>query len=151
MYDNFVDLFVIIKIMEKLEKVYVWDVVSVKEYELVCFKLIVQFWILKMVLKDIVLDVEQFVEMYKMDCFVVFNWLLVLGVFVIVEYKSMFLDVGIVFVVVECVQYFIIFMDVLKLNMFVVDQVKNVYKIFSFFNIIFVIVLGVCRFCVGKF
>lgn len=123
MYDNYVDLFVIIKMMEKLEKVYVCDVVSVKEYELVCFKLIVQFWMLKMVLKDSVLDVEQFVEMYKMDCFVVFNWLLVLGIFVIVEYKSVLLDFGIVVVVVECVQIFIMVMDILKFNMLVVDQV----------------------------
>jgi ESCRT-I complex subunit VPS28 len=125
MYDNFADLFAIIKTTEKLEKAYVRDVVSAKEYEPACSKLIAQFRTLKTALKDSVPDVEQFVETYKMDCPAAVNRLLVSGIPANVEHKSASSssDSGTAAAVAECVQIFITAMDTLKLNMLAVDQV----------------------------
>jgi len=123
MYDNFADLFAIINTTEKLEKAYVRDVVSAKEYEPACSKLIAQFRTLKTALKDSVPDVEQFAETYKMDCPAALNRLLVSGIPATVEHKSASSDSGTAAAVAECVQIFITAMDTLKLNMLAVDQV----------------------------
>jgi ESCRT-I complex subunit VPS28 len=60
MYENFADLYAIIKTTEKLEKAYVRDVIGAKEYEPACLKLIAQFRTLRTTLKDSVPDVERF-------------------------------------------------------------------------------------------
>lgn len=62
MYENFADLYAIIKTTEKLEKAYVRDVISAKEYEPACLKLIAQFRTLRTTLKDSVPDVERFMS-----------------------------------------------------------------------------------------
>ncbi|CAK9194280.1 unnamed protein product [Sphagnum troendelagicum] len=123
MYDNFADLFAIVKTMEKLEKAYVRDVISAKEYESACTKLIAQFRTLKTALKDTVPDVERFMETYKMDCPAALNRLLVSGVPANVEHKTASSDSGTAAAVAECVQHYITAMDNLKLNMLAVDQV----------------------------
>ncbi|KAL3694706.1 hypothetical protein R1sor_008357 [Riccia sorocarpa] len=123
MYDNFADLFAIIKTTEKLEKAYVRDVISAKEYEPACAKLIAQFRTLKTTLKDTVPDVERFMEAYKMDCPAAANRLLMSGVPATVEHKSASSDTGTAVAVAECVQHYITAMDSLRLNMVAVDQV----------------------------
>jgi ESCRT-I complex subunit VPS28 len=128
MYDNFADLFAIIKTTEKLEKAYVRDVVSAKEYEPACTKLIAQFRTLKTALRDTVPDVEQFMKDYKMDCPAALNRLLVSGIPATVEHKSASSDSGTAAAVAECVQHFITAMDTLKLNMLAVDQVSRNYS-----------------------
>ncbi|OAE22008.1 hypothetical protein AXG93_4804s1130 [Marchantia polymorpha subsp. ruderalis] len=123
MYDNFADLFAIIKTTEKLEKAYVRDVISAKEYEPACAKLIAQFRTLKTTLKDTVPDVERFMEAYKMDCPAAANRLIISGIPATVEHKSASSDSGTAVAVAECVQHYITAMDSLKLNMVAVDQV----------------------------
>jgi ESCRT-I complex subunit VPS28 len=138
MYDNFADLFAIVKTMEKLEKAYVRDVISAKEYESACTKLIAQFRTLKTALKDTVPDVERFMETYKMDCPAALNRLLVSGVPANVEHKTASSDSGTAAAVAECVQHYITAMDNLKLNMLAVDQVSPVYVTVSFMILVFI-------------
>eukprot|EP00249_Psilotum_nudum_P036049 c6233_g1_i1 orf=241-870(+) len=124
MYDNFADLFAIIRTTEKLEKAYVRDVISPGDYEPACTKLIAQFKTLRTSLKDSVPDVERFMETYKLDCPAAVNRLLVSGIPATVEHKgASSSDVGTAVAVAECVQHFITAMDSLKLNMLAVDQV----------------------------
>lgn len=125
MYDNFADLFAIIKTTEKLEKAYVRDVISAREYEPACTKLIAQFRTLKTAVRDTVPDVEQFMENYKMDCPAALNRLLVSGIPATVEHKSASSDSGTAAAVAECVQDFITAMDGLKLGLLAVDQVRE--------------------------
>eukprot|EP00262_Sarcandra_glabra_P021168 TRINITY_DN877_c0_g1_i1.p1 TRINITY_DN877_c0_g1~~TRINITY_DN877_c0_g1_i1.p1 ORF type:complete len:210 (-),score=22.40 TRINITY_DN877_c0_g1_i1:57-686(-) len=125
MYDNFADLFAIIKTTEKLEKAYVRDIISSSEYEPECLKLIAQFKTLTSSLKETIPSVERFVETYKMDCPAALNRLIVSGVPATVEHRSassssMNTSAA---TVAECVQNFITAMDSLKLNMVAVDQV----------------------------
>lgn len=122
MYDNFADLFAIIRTMEKLEKAYVRDVISSKDYEPECTKLIAQFKTLTTSLKDTVPSVERFMETYKMDCPAAVNRLLVSGIPATVEHRASNSDLGTAAAVAECVQHFITSMDSLKLNMVAVDQ-----------------------------
>lgn len=124
MYDNFADLFAIIKTTEKLEKAYVRDVISSSDYEPACTKLIAQFKTLRTSLKDSVPDVERFMDTYKMDCPAALNRLLVSGIPATVEHKiASSSESGSAVAVAECVQHFITAMDSLKLNMVAVDQV----------------------------
>ncbi|KAG9455049.1 hypothetical protein H6P81_007953 [Aristolochia fimbriata] len=125
MYDNFADLFAIIKTMDKLEKAYVRDTVSSKEYEPECLKLIAQFKTLTSTLKDTVPSVERFAETYKLECSAAMNRLLVSGVPATVEHRTSASAPAAMSAatVAECVQHFITAMDSLKLNMVAVDQV----------------------------
>lgn len=123
MYENFADLYAIIKTTEKLEKAYVRDIISAKEYEPACVKLIAQFKTLRTTLKDTVPDVERFMTAYKMDCPGAVNRLLVSGVPATVEHKSAGSEDNMAVAVAETVQHYITTMDSLKLNMVAVDQV----------------------------
>ncbi|ERM99542.1 hypothetical protein AMTRI_Chr10g6040 [Amborella trichopoda] len=124
MYDNFADLFAIVKTTEKLEKAYVRDVVGAAEYEAECAKLIAQFRTLATALRDTVPSVERFLDTYRADCPAAANRLLVAGVPATVEHRSSFAsDPSSAVAVAECVQHFITAMDSLKLNMVAVDQV----------------------------
>eukprot|EP00250_Pteridium_aquilinum_P008531 c18020_g1_i1 orf=198-833(+) len=124
MFDNYADLFAIIKTTEKLEKAYVRDVISPADYEPACTKLIAQFKTLWSSLKDTVPDVERFMSTYKMDCPAALNRLLVSGVPATVEHKgASSSESGSAVAVAECVQHYITSMDSLKLNMVAVDQV----------------------------
>ncbi|KAF8411222.1 hypothetical protein HHK36_003767 [Tetracentron sinense] len=125
MYENFADLYAIIKATEKLEKAYVRDVISSAQYEPECLKLIAQFRTLASSLKDTVPSVERFVETYKMDCPAALNRLVTSGVPATIEHRaaSVASSTTSAAVVAECVQNFITAMDSLKLNMVAVDQV----------------------------
>ncbi|XP_010278372.1 PREDICTED: vacuolar protein sorting-associated protein 28 homolog 2-like [Nelumbo nucifera] len=125
MYDNFADLYAIIKATEKLEKAYVRDIISSTEYEPECLKLIAQFKTLASTLKDTVPSVERFVDTYKMDCPAALNRLVVSGVPATIEHRRAAAASATTSaaIVAECVQHFITAMDSLKLNMVAVDQV----------------------------
>ncbi|CAA7409197.1 unnamed protein product [Spirodela intermedia] len=127
MYENFAELYAIIKTTEKLEKAYVRDLVSSGDYETECLKLITQFKNLSSFLRDVVPSVESFAETYKMDCPAALNRLIVSGVPATVEHRTASMSSSSsgssAAVVAECVQHFITAMDSLKLNMVAVDQV----------------------------
>lgn len=128
MYDNFADLYAIIKATEKLEKAYVRDIISSAEYEPECLKLISQYKTLTSTLKDTIPSVERFADTYKMDCQAALNRLVVSGVPATVEHRgaSATSTTTSAAIVAECVQHFITAMDTLKLNMYAVDQVHPV-------------------------
>lgn len=125
MYENFAELFAIIKATEKLEKAYVRDIISPAEYEAECQKLIAHFKTLSSTLKDTVPSIEQFHDTYKMDCPAALNRLVTSGVPATVEHRAAAAtsSASSASVVAECVQNFITAMDSLKLNMIAVDQV----------------------------
>ncbi|KAL6542906.1 hypothetical protein OROMI_023605 [Orobanche minor] len=125
MYENFAELFAIIKATEKLEKSYVRDIISPTEYENECQKLIAHFKTLSSTVKDIVPSIERFHETYKMDCPAALNRLITSGVPATVEHRAAVATSGTTSAatVAECVQNFITAMDSLKLNMVAVDQV----------------------------
>lgn len=128
MYENFADLYAIIKATEKLEKNYVRDVISSHDYEPECMKLIAQYKTLTSTLKDTIPSVERFIDTYKMDCPAAVNRLITSGVPATVEHRSASYASGntSASIVAECVQNFITAMDALKLNMVAVDQVHPV-------------------------
>lgn len=125
MYENFAELYAIIKATEKLEKAYVRDIISSSEYETECQKLIAHFKTLSSTLKDIVPSIERFADTYKMDCPAALNRLVTSGVPATVEHRAAAVasTTTSAAIVAECVQNFITAMDSLKLNMVAVDQV----------------------------
>lgn len=137
MYENFAELFAIIKAAEKLEKAYVRDIILPTEYEPECQKLIGHFKTLASTLKDTVPSIERFHDTYKMDCPAALNRLLITGVPATVEHRAA-VAMGATTsasVVAECVQDFITAMDSLRLNMVTVDQVHPLLSdLFSSLN-----------------
>jgi ESCRT-I complex subunit VPS28 len=125
MYENFAELFAIIKATEKLEKAYVRDIISSADYEVECQKLIAHFKTLSSTLKDTVPSVERFHDAYKMDCPAAINRLVTSGVPATVEHRaaSSFSSNASASIVAECVQNYITAMDSLKLNMVAVDEI----------------------------
>ncbi|CAH8360631.1 unnamed protein product [Eruca vesicaria subsp. sativa] len=126
MYENFSELYAIIKATEKLEKAYIRDLISPSDYETECQKLIVHFKTLSATLKDLVPNIERFAETYKMDCSAaVYRLVTSGGVPATVEHRAAAVasTSSSASVVAECVQNFITCMDSLKLNMVAVDQV----------------------------
>ncbi|KAI3666770.1 hypothetical protein L6452_41807 [Arctium lappa] len=125
MYDNFAELYAIIKATEKLEKAYVRDIIPSSDYEAECQKLIAHFKTLSSTLKDTVPSIERFHDTYKMDCPAAMNRLITSGVPATVEHRAAAAASGVTSAatVAECVQNFITAMDSLKLNMVAVDQV----------------------------
>jgi ESCRT-I complex subunit VPS28 len=124
MYENFAELFAIIKATEKLEKAYVRDIISSANYETECQKLIAHFKTLASNLKDTVPSIERFHDTYKMDCPAAMNRLLISGVPATVEHRSASSTSSnaSASIVAECVQNYITVMDSLKLNMVAVDE-----------------------------
>ncbi|CAI0468417.1 unnamed protein product [Linum tenue] len=125
MYENFAELYAIIKATEKLEKAYVRDIINSSDYETECQKLIAHFKTLASALKDTVPSIERFADTYKMDCPAAINRLVTSGVPATVEHRAAAAATGTTSAatVAECVQNFITAMDSLKLNMVAVDQV----------------------------
>ncbi|KAK4786701.1 hypothetical protein SAY86_010534 [Trapa natans] len=125
MYDNFAELYAIIRATEKLEKAYIRDVIVPSDYEVECQKLITQYRTLASTLKDIVPSIERFADTYNLDCPAAINRLVVSGVPATVEHRAESLSpsANSATAVAECVQNFITAMDSLKLNMVAVDQV----------------------------
>lgn len=125
MYENFAELFAIIKATEKLEKAYIRDIISPTVYEQDCQKLITHFKTLASTLKDTVPNIERFHDTYKMDCPAALSRLITSGVPATVEHRAAtaISSTALAPIVAECVQNFITAMDSLKLNMVAVDQV----------------------------
>lgn len=125
MYENFSELFAIIKATEKLEKAYVRDIVSPSEYETECQKLIAHFKTLSSTLRATIPSIEHFHNIYRMDCPAALNRLVASGVPATVEHRAASASASTTSAsaVAECVQNFITAMDSLKLNMVAVDQV----------------------------
>ncbi|MBA0778859.1 hypothetical protein Gotri_006674 [Gossypium trilobum] len=67
-YENFAEIYAIIKTTEKLEKAYIRDIISSSTYEPECQKLIAHFKTLASALKDTIPSIERFADTYKMDC-----------------------------------------------------------------------------------
>jgi len=126
MYENFAELYAIIKATEKLEKAYIRDIISPSEYEIECQKLIAHFKTLASSLKDTVPSIERFADTYKMDCPAAINRLVISGVPATVEHRAAAATTSDPKIVAECTTNFITAMDVLKLNMVAVDQVHPV-------------------------
>ncbi|KAJ8478484.1 hypothetical protein OPV22_022211 [Ensete ventricosum] len=123
MYDNFADLYAIVKTTDKLEKAYVRDLVSSAEYEAECLKLIAQYRTLHSALRGAIPSLDRFTEVYRLDAPAALNRLLVSGVPATVEHRAAASSSSSASAVAECVQYFITAMDSVKLNMVAVDQV----------------------------
>ncbi|XP_010422371.1 PREDICTED: vacuolar protein sorting-associated protein 28 homolog 2-like [Camelina sativa] len=125
MYENFAELFAIIKATEKLEKAYIRDLINPSEYESECQKLIVHFKTLSATLRDTVPNIERFADTYKMDCPAAIYRLVTSGLPATVEHRATVVasTSNSASIVAECVQNFITSMDSLKLNMVAVDQV----------------------------
>lgn len=122
-YENFADLFAILKSTEKLERAYVRDAISAKEYEPLCSKLIGQYKTLYESLRDQVPDVQQFMVQYNMQCPMATKRLIFSGMPATVEHGKPLQTTGNAAKAVgETVQFFITTMDSLKLNMVAVDQ-----------------------------
>lgn len=67
-YDNMADLYAVINTLQKLEKAYIRDCVTAKEYTAACSKLLVQY---KAAFRQVQTDfpnVEAFVKKFKLDC-----------------------------------------------------------------------------------
>ncbi|CAK0784930.1 hypothetical protein CVIRNUC_008135 [Coccomyxa viridis] len=126
-YENLADLFAIVKTTEKLERAYVRDAISAKDYEPLCEKLIAQFRTLWETLRDMVPDVEKFMADYNMQCPMAAKRLIYSGMPATVEHgKPSSMQSNSAVAVAETVQHFITAMDSLKLNMVAVDQLYPV-------------------------
>jgi len=124
-YENYADLFAIFKTTEKLERAYVRDAVSSKEYEPACQKLIGQYKTLWETLRDTVPDVQQFLVHYNMQCPMAAKRLIQSGMPATMEHGKPRYSQGSHSAVniAGSVQAFITTMDSLKLNMAAVDQI----------------------------
>ncbi|KAK3271553.1 Vacuolar protein-sorting-associated protein 28 [Cymbomonas tetramitiformis] len=122
-YDTQADLFALIKAVDRLEKAYVRDAISAKEYESNCFNLLAKFKTLQSTMRDTVPDVQQFMASYNMDCPAAVNRLLVSGMPATVEHGPTREGTNGTVVVAETVQHFITTMDSLNLKMVAMDQI----------------------------
>ncbi|KAK9828516.1 hypothetical protein WJX72_000513 [[Myrmecia] bisecta] len=127
-YENYADLFAILKATEKLERAYVRDAISAKDYEPACEKLIGQFRTLWESLKDTVPDVQQFMANYNMQCPMAAKRLIQSGMPATIEHgKPRTQETSNSAVsIAETVQHFITAMDSIKLGMTAVDQLYPV-------------------------
>ena len=68
-YDTMADLYAVINTIQCLEKAYIKDAITPKEYTGACSKLLVQFKAaFKMVQSEEFPNVESFVNKYRLDC-----------------------------------------------------------------------------------
>ncbi|XP_038057476.1 vacuolar protein sorting-associated protein 28 homolog [Patiria miniata] len=68
-YDNMAELFAVINTLQWLEKAYIRDAITPKEYTAACSKLLVQYKAaFKQVQSDQIPTVEAFMKKYRMDC-----------------------------------------------------------------------------------
>jgi ESCRT-I complex subunit VPS28 len=119
MYDNLANLYSIIKTTEALEKAYVRDAISAKDYKAQCTKLITQFKAAQTLTKESAPDIRKFMEEYRLDCKAAYQRLVVEGVPISGGQAD-----DSARTIAETVQFFITAMDSLKLGMLAVDQVQ---------------------------
>eukprot|EP00775_Hariotina_reticulata_P006864 gene6864-7080_t len=124
-YENLADLYAILKCTEKLERAYVRDGVTAKEYEGQCEKLIAQFKMLWGSMKETVPSIETFMQQYHMQCPMAYTRLVQVGLPATIEHRKRPGEGagGGARAVAETVQHFITAMDSLKLNLVAVDQI----------------------------
>ncbi|KAL3152011.1 hypothetical protein ABBQ32_001129 [Trebouxia sp. C0010 RCD-2024] len=124
-YENYADLYAIFKTTEKLERAYVRDAVSSKDYEPACQRLIGQYKTLWETLRDTVPDVQQFLSHYNMQCPMAAKRLIHSGMPATLEHGKPRYSQGSnsAVSIANSVQAFITTMDSLKLNMAAVDQI----------------------------
>ncbi|XP_046852337.1 vacuolar protein sorting-associated protein 28 homolog [Xenia sp. Carnegie-2017] len=68
-YDNLADLFAVINTLQALEKAYIKDALTPKEYTAACSKLLVQYKAaFKQVQNDEFPTIESFLDRYKLNC-----------------------------------------------------------------------------------
>lgn len=68
-YDNMAELFAVLNTLQWLEKAYIRDALTPKEYTAACSKLLVQYKAaFKLVQSEQIQTVEDFVKKYKMSC-----------------------------------------------------------------------------------
>lgn len=68
-YDNMADLFAVINTLQSLEKAYIKDAITPKQYTAACSKLLVQYKVaFRQVQNDEFPNVEAFVRKWKLDC-----------------------------------------------------------------------------------
>lgn len=125
MFANLEELCAIIKATEKVERAYIRDIISPSEYEIECQKLIAHFKTLSSTLKGTILNIERFMETYRMDCPAALNRLVVSGVPATEEHRAAAtaLAPGVVIIVGESVRDFITAMDASKLEYKAVDEI----------------------------
>ncbi|EIW69936.1 hypothetical protein TREMEDRAFT_68381 [Tremella mesenterica DSM 1558] len=121
--ENLATLFSIIVSLEYLERAYVRDSVSGKEYAPACIKLLAQYKSLIKLVGDDIGDIENFMKRYHMDHPAALHRLTV-GVPATVEHSTEASEGGAEMGkwVAETTQSFITFMDALKLNLRAKDQ-----------------------------
>uniref|UniRef100_A0A7S0SGF9 Vacuolar protein sorting-associated protein 28 homolog n=1 Tax=Mantoniella antarctica TaxID=81844 RepID=A0A7S0SGF9_9CHLO len=124
-YDNFANLFALIKTVEKLEKAYVNSAVPSAGYEAACAELITKYKTARTTLADTVPDVQHFMATYSMHCLSARHRLQV-GFPATIEHRVNVNrpgDPSSAVAVAECVHHYIGAMDTLKLNMAAKDQI----------------------------
>ncbi|XP_033644757.1 vacuolar protein sorting-associated protein 28 homolog [Asterias rubens] len=68
-YDNMAELFAVINTLQWLEKAYIRDAITPKQYTAACSKLLVQYKAaFKQIQSDQIRTVEDFMKKYRMDC-----------------------------------------------------------------------------------
>lgn len=68
-YDNLADLYALISTLQHLEKAYIWDCITAKEYTAACSKYLVQYKVaFKQVQSDEFPTVDAFVRKFRLDC-----------------------------------------------------------------------------------
>lgn len=68
-YDNMADLYALISTLQHLEKAYIWDCITAKEYTAACSKYLVQYKVaFKQVQGDEFPTVDAFVRKFRLDC-----------------------------------------------------------------------------------
>lgn len=68
-YDNMADLYALISTLQHLEKAYIWDCITPKEYTAACSKYLVQYKVaFKQVQSDEFPNIESFVRRFRLDC-----------------------------------------------------------------------------------
>eukprot|EP01112_Ceratiomyxa_fruticulosa_P011349 TRINITY_DN306_c0_g1_i1.p1 TRINITY_DN306_c0_g1~~TRINITY_DN306_c0_g1_i1.p1 ORF type:complete len:265 (+),score=48.84 TRINITY_DN306_c0_g1_i1:68-796(+) len=124
MYDNMADLYSLIKTMEYLEKAFLRDSISAKDYAPACTKLIAQYKTAQNLLKDTVPSLPNFLAEYKLECKAAMDRF-AKGYPATVEHAISDKDTSFNSqkTVAEVVQHFITTMDSLKLNLVAIDSI----------------------------
>mmetsp|Transcript_14629 Transcript_14629/g.20201 ORF Transcript_14629/g.20201 Transcript_14629/m.20201 type:complete len:220 (+) Transcript_14629:248-907(+) len=130
--NNKADLFALIKTVDRLEKAYVRDFISAKEYETTCLNMIAKFRTLLGTMPQ--MDIGAFMREHHVEAPAAFTRLVVSGIPATIEHGSTGRSAAAggegsnEAVVAETVQLFITTMDALKIHMTAVD---NLYPLLS--------------------
>lgn len=119
------DLYAILKSTEKLERAYVRDAISARDYEPACQRLIAHYRTLWSTVSESVPSLQSFMATYGMQCPMAARRLAQSGMPATVEHgrATSSGEAGYTAAVADAVGQFITTMDALKLNMAAVDQV----------------------------